>query len=325
MVLFKVVLMTLKKRSSILAIVILVLLSVLLFAQVRAYGADTQDLTIFTDKESSIKELKLKVEQARKSIVLVIAYDDTGTPRWRGSGVFIDSDGRIITNAFTMKDAYSAEVYSMSNHYREVLILDRREDIDLAIIKVQAIDEEPLELDFQSEVKPGERVIAIGQSASAGTTVSEGLVSTVSSIGEIDNLLEIDMTKPLLSNRPSISGSILNMAGKVIGITTSVISNARDSDGIPRDYYGEKLFAISASSLKPLDKNEYKIEHLHPLGSRIWHRYLIQRVKIIGTKIFIKLYMIGFVPILVMVFVLIVFISIVEWLFSKFRKRISRE
>jgi S1-C subfamily serine protease len=310
--------MTSIKKNIVLSIIILIMLFGILFIPTTSYSADAFDSSSFMDLESSIKELKLKVEKAQRSIVMIIAYDDAGIERAKGSGLFIDSEGRIITNALILKGAYSAEVFSESKHYEEVVLLNRREDIDIALVQVKVTNEMPLELGLQSEVKEGERVIVVGKSSSLSTTVSEGLISTVNNIGEISNLIEIETTTGLLSNRPSKDGFVINMDGQVIGITTTVISNARDS--IPRVYYGEKFNAISLPAIKPLVTKLDNIEYLHSPRTRVWSRWLKKKLETTAISVFVTLFNIGFTKIVATIFAFILFILLIQELYTKLKK-----
>ena len=310
--------MTSIKKIIFLSIIILLVIYGILFISTTSDSSDTFDISGFTDLESSIKELKLKVDKAQRSIVMIIAYDDAGIESARGSGLFIDSEGQIITNALILKGAYSAEVFSESKHYEEVILLNRREDIDIALVQVQETNEMPLELGFQSEVKKGERVIVVGKSSSLSTTVSEGLISNVSNIGETTDLIEIETTTRLLSNRSSKDGFVINMDGKVIGITTTVISNARDF--IPRVYYGEKFNAVSLPSIKPLVKQLDKIEYLHSPRTRVWSRWLKKNIETTAISVFITLFNIGFTKVVVTIFTFIVFILLIQELYAKLKK-----
>jgi S1-C subfamily serine protease len=117
-----------KKNILILSIVIQVLVHTFLFSFAIVNRTDASDFSGFMDLESAIKALEMQVVKARRSIVMIVAYNKTGEESGRGSGIFIDSEGRIITNALVMKDAYSAEVFRGPHHYKEVVILNRRED-----------------------------------------------------------------------------------------------------------------------------------------------------------------------------------------------------
>ena len=166
--------MSKKKNINILSTIILLLASSYLFVTTISYAAEATELFGFMDLESSIKDLQQKVEKVRKSTVLVVAYDKSGIVSKFGSGFLIDNKGRIITNALIMKDAYSAKVYSKSNQYEKVTILNRIESIDLMLLEVNEVNEAPIELDYKSKVKPGDRVFIVGKSSKLTTTVSEG-------------------------------------------------------------------------------------------------------------------------------------------------------
>ncbi len=163
------------------------------------------------------------VEKISPSIVLIVTYDSTGTEIGTGSGFFMDRERRIMTNARVIKNAYSAKVLSESNYYNDVTILGLDKDLDLALIRVKAGKESPLEFDFEYKIKHGERVVAIGRPFGLRKAVLEGLISDVSSFGE--SLEFIQTTTPMPFFHTSSDGPLLNMNGKVIGVTTSTISN----------------------------------------------------------------------------------------------------
>ena len=140
---------------------ITVVISIILLCSAPTFSADISETSSFMDLESSLKELRDRIDKVFPSIVMIVVYDITGTESARGSGFFYDTDGRIITNASILKNAYSAEVISTKKRYNIVSVLNYDETLDTAIIKVNANNEIPLEIDFESNLTTDEKVIPL--------------------------------------------------------------------------------------------------------------------------------------------------------------------
>jgi S1-C subfamily serine protease len=299
------------KRSIINFIILSIAFCFLFFSSIGTTDAS------FMDLEQSIKELQLLMEKVSPGVVMVIVYDNTGEEIARGSGFFIDREGRIITNALIMENAYSAEVLSESHYYDDVVVLNRDKNLDLALIQVKAIDETPLELDFEYRIEPGERVVVIGRSSGLAKTVSEGLVKSVSNRDTLE-LIQIQTTEPITSLRPSRDGPVLNRAGKVIGMTSTIISDETDFlNGLPMIPDYQNFNAVSVRSIKPFILEAETPEHLHPPKSRILLPWL-KRKAING---FIILYQFGLSKLMAYVFAIVVFISLIQWFYIKLRNK----
>ena len=312
------------KNFIVSSVLILTVMSLLLVVPAKSYGVDASDVSSFMDLESSVKELSRMVKEVHNSVVLIITFDDSGGPIGMGNGIFIDNKGRIITNKSILENVYSAVVISESNQYSKVTILNRDEDADIALLQVNAINEMPIEIDYQYKVKPGERVIVIGKLSNLRTTVSEGLITTVSSIGDISDFIEIETTRSLLSYKYSVDGPVINKEGKVVGIMVKDDSHVGD-ELFAKDYYGEKLHAVSVRSIKALVEGPYTVERLKPPGKRVWFKWFLRKIKNYTISSFVTLYDLGFPVIMLIIFVMIVFISLIKWVFSKCIKRISRK
>jgi S1-C subfamily serine protease len=272
------------------------------------------------DFERSVKELRSLVSKNSPGIVSVSVYDDAGALIGEGSGFFLNNEGGIITNASIWKDAYSAEVLSELNSYNEIVILNRNEDIDIALIKVKAINETPLESDFNYKTNLGERVVVIGKSTDLANTVSEGLVSTLSEEGEHLKLFEIRTTASIVPFQASTDGPVLNAVGKVVGFTSKTISDKKISDEIWRGFNNDQMFAVSLQSIKPLLSESVHIEHLHRAKSKVWFRWFVRSLKSMVLTGFLYFYNIGFSKLIAFLIVIIIIINIVELLYSKYIK-----
>jgi len=281
------------------------------------YAIDTGKAPIM-DLKSSILELQALVKNNSPGIVSVSVYDDTGALKNSGSGFFIDKEGRIITNASIWKDAYSAEVLSESENFSEISIINRNDELDIALIRVKTKNENPLEPDFNYKTSLGERVVIIGKSDGLATTVSEGLVSSLSE--EDFELFEIRTTASILRYRPGKDGPVLNTSGKVIGITGNPISGKKISDGIWGGFNNDQMYAVGLQPIKSVLADSAHTEQLHPAKSKVWFKWFASSLKSKALNGFLYLYDIGFSKIIAFLFVIMLILYIFEQVYVKYIK-----
>lgn len=211
------------------------------------------------------------VEQVGKSVVMIVAYDITGSPIGQGSGVFIAEDGQILTNAHVLEDAYSAEVVSTVGIFKRVRILYKDDKRDLAIIEVATDQATPADFAFNdTDFKAGQRVIAIGNPLGLEKTVSDGLIS---GIRQTEDGVELIQTTVPIS--PGSSGGVLlNESGQVIGITASTLCGGQNIN-----------FAISLNTIVAFakdymkdDPQKIKFQELKLAKESVWYRVILKRV-----------------------------------------------
>ncbi|HQF42559.1 MAG TPA: serine protease [Ignavibacteriaceae bacterium] len=208
------------------------------------------------------------VEEVEESVVMVLTYDATGSQIGQGSGVFVTKEGKILTNAHVIEDAYSAEVISSIGNFNQVEILFKDEDKDLALIKVNTNNSLPPLFAEDTNFKAGQRVIAIGNPLGLEKTVSDGLIS---GIRRLQNGVELIQTSVPIS--PGSSGGILlDEYGFIIGITTSTIIGGQNIN-----------FAISLNTIllfvddyqNAISKGTIKVEKLKVAKVSVWYRVVL--------------------------------------------------
>ena len=300
-------------------------ISISLLHSASAFSADDPATSGFMDMESSVKDLRDKIDMAFPSIVMIIVYDITGEESARGSGFFYDTEGRIISNASILKNAYSAEVISNRNRYSIISVLNYDETIDTAVIKVNALNEIPLEIDFENNVTIDEKVIAMGRNDNFGQTLSEGLIKSIVPLDENRELIRGITVRPVLSLPPSDNGPLLNSKGKVIGLTSYQISDSAVMGNKTILFDGQSINAISISSITGLTENTFTPTLLHPKGSRVWWHWFKYRTKTVFVSAFIFLYTIGFTKMISYLFLIIVVLSIVQFIFHRMKKRFFKQ
>jgi putative serine protease PepD len=146
----------------------------------------------------------------------------------QGSGVVMDGDGHIITNAHVVQAAGGQVSVRFSNGevaQASVIGLDRRSDI--AVVRANGVaDLTPARFGDSGDVLVGDTVLAIGSPLGFEGSVTQGIISAVDRTlprqapGEpsLSGLLQTDAA----INRGNSGGPLVNLAGEVVGINTAI-------------------------------------------------------------------------------------------------------
>jgi len=192
-----------------------------------------QNITVYQNS-TALAEIYSSV---RDSVVLV--QGTTGNETVQGSGFVYNFSNRIvlITNYHVVYDTTDLSVtFSNGNGYAAT-VLGTDPYADLAVLSVDAAAGEfkPVEIVSSSTLRVGEPVIAIGNPYGLVGSLTTGVVSalgrTITEEEEyaggfaIANIIQT--SAPI--NPGNSGGPLLNVVGKVVGITTAIVS---DSQGL---------------------------------------------------------------------------------------------
>lgn len=144
-----------------------------------------------------------------------------------GSGVVINSDGYILTNAHVVQGGRSLEVLFEDGDMKPGEILFSDTALDIAIVKVDKKGLEAIEYGNSEDLKVGELAVAIGNPLGLDfqRTVTSGIISGLKRSIKIDefNIME-DLIQTDASINPGNSGGpLLNSRGELIGINTAKV------------------------------------------------------------------------------------------------------
>ena len=151
-----------------------------------------------------------------------------------GSGVIVEPEGVIVTNAHVVKGAQ--EIMVVLNDRREyeakLSLLDEKSD--LAILRIdtkgEMLPHAPLKASEKLEV--GDIVIAIGNPFGVGQTVTSGIVSALArstlNINDFDFFIQTDAA----INPGNSGGPLVATDGGVVGINSAIYSRSGGSLGI---------------------------------------------------------------------------------------------
>ncbi|MFP4573847.1 MAG: trypsin-like peptidase domain-containing protein [Desulfobacterales bacterium] len=141
-----------------------------------------------------------------------------------GSGFIIDKQGHIATNNHVIENADEIQVKLKNGNQYDAEIIGSDPNTDLALIKIDTDDELPvLEFGDSEEMNIGEWILAIGNPFGLDHTVTAGIISAkgrVIGAGPYDDFIQTDAS----INPGNSGGPILNMDGRVVGISTAIVA-----------------------------------------------------------------------------------------------------
>lgn len=156
-----------------------------------------------------------------------------------GSGFVWDTDGHIVTNNHVVAGASIIEVVFADKSRARARIVGTDEDADVAVIRVQNVPAGklfPLEMGDSSQVRVGQRVIAIGNPFGLVGTMTVGIVSGIgrtlaserqvpgSTGGSYQNPSVIQTDAAI--NPGNSGGPLLDSRGRVIGVNAAIRTDA---------------------------------------------------------------------------------------------------
>ena len=229
---------------------------------------------------SSVEEL---VKRVSPSVVQVLATGFGATQesegsetalvigrlRSIGSGVIVDPEGYILTNAHVLKGAQRVQVFlptlptgaspilsvlSSQSRAMDAGIVGLSREIDLAVLKIQAKGLPALPLGKYSKLRQGEMVLAFGSPGGLQNSVTLGVVSSVARQPDPDNpMVYIQTDAPI--NPGNSGGPLVNVDGEVVGINTFILTQSGGNEGLG--------FAIPSGIIDVAYPQLLKFGHLH--------------------------------------------------------------
>ena len=160
-------------------------------------------------------------------------FGERATPEMtQGSGIIIDPDGIVLTNAHVVADAQALVVrlYDGKRQYRGKLVgVDRRSDV--AVIKIEADDLPVARMGSSTSVKPGQWVATIGSPFGFANTVTAGIVSATGR--DLPNESFVPFIQTDVAVNPGNSGGpLLDTRGDVVGVTSMIYSQTGGYMGV---------------------------------------------------------------------------------------------
>ncbi|MDJ0629479.1 MAG: trypsin-like peptidase domain-containing protein [Rhodobacter sp.] len=160
-----------------------------------------------------------------------------------GSGVILAEDGIVVSNFHVVGNATDIRVVLADRREFDAEMLLADPDTDLAILQLRGAPDLPA-LDFadSDRVEVGDLVLAVGNPFGVGQTVSSGIISASARSGQVGGRPGYFIQTDAPINPGNSGGALVDMAGRLVGINTAIVTRSGGSDGIG--------FAIPANLVK---------------------------------------------------------------------------
>lgn len=168
-------------------------------------------------------------------------------PSGSGSGVILDKEGYIVTNNHVIQGAEKVKVTLNDKRAYAATIVGTDPSTDLALLKIEAEDLQPIEIGNSDDLRVGEWVLAVGNPFNLTSTVTAGIVSAkgrnlniLSGSMKIESFIQTDAAV----NPGNSGGALVNLNGELVGINSAIASQTGSFAGY--------AFAIPVSIMKKI-------------------------------------------------------------------------
>ncbi|HLC72840.1 MAG TPA: trypsin-like peptidase domain-containing protein [Candidatus Nanoarchaeia archaeon] len=200
---------------------------------------DKESKSRLSDLEEEVKNVNIKsgdfsaiLEDVFPGVVSIAT--DVG----RGSGTIITNDGFIVTNDHVIKDARVIQVVNYGKKMYAAQLIGTHAQYDIAVLKINGTFNK-LNFADSNKVRVGERVVAVGNPAGLGFSVTEGIISQVERIIGPKDPPMIQTDVPI--NPGNSGGPLVNINGNIVGINRLKVSG-----------FESLGFAIPSNIVKPI-------------------------------------------------------------------------
>ncbi|MBR0831272.1 trypsin-like peptidase domain-containing protein [Bradyrhizobium manausense] len=153
-----------------------------------------------------------------------------------GTGFVWDNDGHVVTNNHVVQNASEVAIRFASGEMTRAEIVGTAPNYDLAVLRVRSAHTLPpaVAIGGSADLKVGQFAFAIGNPFGLDQSMSSGIISALkrrlptSSGREIANVIQTDTA----INPGNSGGPLLDSAGRLIGVTTAILSPSGSNAGI---------------------------------------------------------------------------------------------
>jgi serine protease Do len=184
------------------------------------------------------------------------------------SGVILDPDGYIMTNAHVVQGAQRIRVVlwvppttgfdgmpgSGNGQILDAKVIGSMKEADLALLKVEASNLPTLHLNLERSPLPGELVFAVGSPEGLQNSVTMGVISSAWRQPDPDNpMVYLQTDAPI--NPGNSGGPLVDVTGAMVGLSTFILTSGGGSEGLG--------FAIPAPVVDFAYQSLRKYGHVH--------------------------------------------------------------
>ena len=182
-----------------------------------------------TALDSELEPVVAVADTVSRSVVIV--RSETG----QGSGISLDDNRRVVTNAHVLGDSETVQVLLPSGRMVEARIIGSDIRRDVAVIELNSIDNSltPAQFASSQNLRVGQLAVAVGSPFGLNQTVTAGIVSALGRVepsygceiagamsAECAGVAMIQTDAPI--NPGNSGGPLVDRNGHVIGMNTSI-------------------------------------------------------------------------------------------------------
>jgi len=178
---------------------------------------------------SEVEPVVAVADTVSRSVVIV--RSETG----QGSGIALDDEGRVVTNAHVLEDSETLQVLLPSGRMVEAKVIGSDIRRDVAVIELADVDNSlrPAQFGSSQNLRVGQLAVAVGSPFELNQTVTAGIVSAIGRVepsygceiagtmsAECAGVAMIQTDAPI--NPGNSGGPLADRNGHVIGMNTSI-------------------------------------------------------------------------------------------------------
>jgi S1-C subfamily serine protease len=195
--------------------------------------AEDEKATIALFREASPSIVHITNLAVKRS---VFRADETEIPQGTGSGFIWDQQGHVVTNFHVLQNAQAARVTLADNSSWDARLVGWEPDKDIAVVKIDAPADRlrPILIGTSHDLQVGQKVFAIGNPFGLDRTLTTGVISGLDR--EILSLTRRPISGVIQTdaaiNPGNSGGTLLDSAGRLIGINTAIYSPSGTNSGV---------------------------------------------------------------------------------------------
>lgn len=150
-----------------------------------------------------------------------------------GSGVILGDGGIVVSNYHVVGNATDIRVVLADKREFDAELVLADQQTDLAVLRlIDAPTLPALEFADSDMVEVGDLVLAIGNPFGVGQTVSSGIISASARSGQVGGRPGYFIQTDAPINPGNSGGALVDMAGRLVGINTAIVTRSGGSNGI---------------------------------------------------------------------------------------------
>ena len=201
-------------------------------ADAKSFPSSTKQPSNHTHKELKLLTPPQLARLALPSIVRLTVLNSQGQPSIQGSGVVVGAN-LIVTNIHVIANAHAVTANFENGRSEAVYgIVAQDSNSDLALLYADTTGIKPLPLALGAYPQIGDPVAAVGSPEGLGGSLSTGIISGFRQIGSVQ---VIQTTAP--TSHGSSGGALMDMYGRVLGITSFTFMDGQNINFAYRSYY----------------------------------------------------------------------------------------